>query len=453
MNNKYREVNNMNDIYLLPNAEKEIIDSYDEDIIITNRDGNIIKASQISGLHYDLTAKELLGQSVYDLETRGIFSPAITPLVLKQRKKVVLIQTTPTDKKILITGVPLFNQQHEVEFVISYSYEVSELLVIQEYLDGLEDEMSMVKDELALLREKSVAVEGIVQESKHMQQIITSVNKVAPINVSTIIYGESGVGKSTIAKLIHKTSAKGEGAFIEVNCAAIPDAIFDYELTGRSAQHSTQKTGYIQMAQSGTLYLQGVDELSLVSQTTLLKILQQVKQNVRIISSSEANLEELVANKKFREDLYYLLHIVPIHLKPLRERLEDLSVIIQDYVGHFTSLYKLDKRLSDDLLHELLHFEWAGNQLEVKNLMERLVVQSESQMITTDDLPIEYQRNDSEFDQLQIEGRTLPTILENVEKRVLLSARKRYKTTTEIAIALGISQPSVVRKLKKYANS
>lgn len=443
----------MRDIYLLPNAEEEVIDSYDEDIIVTNRDGKIIKVSQISGQHYDLTAKELLGQSVYDLEVRGVFSPAITPMVLKQRKKVILIQTTPHNKKILITGVPLYNQHHEVEFVISYSYEVSELLVIQEYLDELEDEMIVVKEELALLREKSVAVEGLVLESKHMKQTMDIVNKIAPIHVATVIYGESGVGKSTIAKLIHKNSAKSKGAFIEVNCAAIPDAIFEYELTGTTDRDSTQKTGYIQMAQSGTLYLQGVEELSLVSQTTLLKILQKEKQKVRIISSSEANLEERVANKKFREDLFYLLHVVPIHLKPLRERLEDLGVIIQNYIDHFTTLYKLDKRLSDDLFHELLHFEWAGNQLEVKNVMERLVVQSESHMITTDDLPISYQRKDTEFDKLPIEGRALPAILENVEKRVLLSARNRYKTTTEMAKALGISQPSVVRKLKKYTNS
>lgn len=438
----------MQSLYLLPNAEEEIIDSYDEDIIVTNRDGKIIKVTQISGLNYNLPAKDLLGQSVYELESKGIFSPAITPLVLQQKKKVALVQTTPNGRKVLITAIPLFNELHEVEFVISYSYEVSELLDLQEYLNELEDEMSTVKGELALLREVSLTVEGVISESKSMKQILKTVNKIAPLNVAVTLQGESGVGKSTIAKLIHKQSMMHEGPFIEINCGTIPEAIFERELVGGSET----KVGFLQMAQTGTLYLQGVDELSLASQTILLKALQRTNGNFRIVSSTEQQLESLMANKQFREDLFYLLHVVPIQIKPLRERLEDLSKIIQKYVDRYTTEYQVNTKLADNLFHELLHMEWSGNHLEVKNLMERLIVQNESAIITMDDLPIEYRGNDTGLDKLEIEGRTLPAILDNVEEKVLISAHKRYKTTTEMAKALGISQPSVVRKLKKYSN-
>src|SRR5699024_11122659 len=139
--------------YLMPNAEEEIIDTYDEDIIVTNRDGKIVKASHISGFYYDLAAKELVGQSVYELEARGIFTRAITPIVLKKKKKVAIVQVGANERKVLITGIPLFNELHEVEYVISYSYDVSELRALQEYLTELEGEMSTVKGELALLRE------------------------------------------------------------------------------------------------------------------------------------------------------------------------------------------------------------------------------------------------------------------------------------------------------------
>ncbi|WP_430789798.1 sigma 54-interacting transcriptional regulator [Virgibacillus flavescens] len=442
----------MKSLYLLPNAEEEIIDSYEEDIIITNREGKIIKVSQISGLKYNLSADDLLGQSVYELESKGIFSPAITPLVLKQKKKVALVQTTPSGSKVLITAIPLFNEQHEVEFVISYSYEVSELHDLQDYLNELEGEMSTVKGELALLREESLTVEGLVAESKSMKQILKTVNKIAPLDVSVTLQGEGGVGKSTIAKLIHNQSSRHKGPFIEVNCASIPDAIFENELVGGSAANSPQKIGYLQMAKTGTLYLQGVEELSLVSQSILMKALIVTKGNFRIVSSTELHLETLMAQKQFREDLFYFLHVVPIHIKPLRERLEDLSLIIQNYLNRYNAQYQVSKKLSDSLFHELLHLEWSGNHLEVKNLIERLIVQNETNSITKDDLPVEYRKNDSSMNTLDIDGRTLPAILEKIEEEVLINAQKRYKTTTEMAKVLGISQPSVVRKLKKYLN-
>lgn len=404
--------NTMNALYLLPNAEQEVIDSYDEDIMVTNRDGIIIKATHISGQQYGLAAKELLGQSVYELEAKGIFAPAITPPVLKQKKKVVLVQKTSTDRKVLITGIPLFNDKHEVEFVVSYSYDVSELLVLQDYLQELEGEISRVKGELTLLREKSLSFDGIISESRSMKQIMKTITKIAPLQVPVILQGENGVGKSTLAKLIHKQSTFRDGPFIEVNCATIPEAILEYELMGNLSSEASSKVGYMQMARSGTLYLQGVDELSLASQTTLLKAIQQHQGNFRIISSTEIDLEELMAEKHFREDLYYLLHVVPIQIEPLRERLEDLSKVIEKYLGKFCASYQVTKTLSDDLYHELLHLEWSGNHLEVKNLLERLVVQSESSVITKDDLPIEYRRRDADLNTLEIEGRTLPKILE-----------------------------------------
>ncbi|MFC4022229.1 sigma 54-interacting transcriptional regulator [Oceanobacillus longus] len=441
----------MVNLYLLPNAEEEVIDSYDEDIMVTNRDGKIIKVTHISGKQYGLSAEDLLGQSVYELEKKGVFSPAITPLVQKQKKKVVLVQSKQDGRKVLITGVPLFNENHEVEFVVSYSYEVSELLNLQDYLNEMEGEMSRVKEELETYREKSFNFGGFIAESKSMKQVMKAIKKAAPLKVPIHLQGENGVGKTTLAKLIHQESPWKDGPFIEVNCAAIPEAILAQELTGNLEERS-QKMGYFQLAASGTLYLEGVDELSLTSQSILLKAMRSHKSNFRLISSTEADMENLVANNGFREDLFYQLHVLPIQIKPLRERPEDLSEIILKYIEKFCTVYQLDRTLSNDLFHELLHLEWKGNQLEVKNLMERLVTESESTIITKEDLPINYRSNgDSKLDSLEIEGQTLTHILETVEEKVLINAKNHCKTTTEMAKMLGISQPSVVRKLKKYS--
>lgn len=440
----------MNDIYLLKNANEEIIDTNEEDIIITNRQGKIIKVTNISGSHYGMTPSDLLGQSVYDLEEQGIFSPAITPLVLKKKKKVITVQTTPEGRKILITGIPLFNEHHDIEYVLSYSYEVSELVTLQDYLGELNEEMLKVKSELEYLREASLNVDGFIAESESMKDLLQKVKKVAPYDVTVVIQGEYGVGKSKLAKFIHKNSNRKDGSFIEVNCSSLPDAIFESELFGRSSSGMSEKIGLLDMAKSGTLYLEGVNHLSLHAQHTLVKAIKQYSNEFRVIASTEESLKKLMEEKKFREDLYYELHVLPIYVLPLRERIEDLKYVIEQYRERFCDKYQLDKKFSRELYMALLDLEWTGNFFEIKNVIERIIVQSGSEILTLDDLPYEY-RNDIYVEDFKLNGEPLNVILENVEKKIILEVKKHSKTTTEMAEVLGISQPSVVRKLKKYS--
>src|SRR5690554_1396108 len=146
---------------LVPDAKEEVMAMHDEDIIITNREGRIIKVTELSGRHYGVAPQALLGRSIYELESEGVFTPAVTPLVIERKKKLVLVQETATGKKMLITGMPVFDEQREVEYVISYSYEVSELMVMKEYLETLESEMDRVKGELAHLRGRQLSIDGV----------------------------------------------------------------------------------------------------------------------------------------------------------------------------------------------------------------------------------------------------------------------------------------------------
>ena len=445
----------MTGFHLHPDSKQEIINTTEEDIIVTNHQGIIIKASKISGRHYDIDPAQLLGKSVYDLESEGIFSPAITPLVLKQKKKVVIVQTTPGGQKVLITGIPFFNEVSEIEFVISYSYEVSELLIIQNYLSELEHEMMLAKEELSLLRKEQLEIDGLIIENRSTRLAYESAQKVAPLDVSVVIYGEHGTGKSVMAKNIHKESTRSDGPFITIDCETIPEALFEQKLVGIA----NEKVGLLTLAHGGTLFLKGIDKLAPHLQASLAQILQKKKYcplyasdelslDVRVVSSSETQLNELPS---FQKDLYYILHIVPIELKPLRERKQDLSYLIPVYLHQFSLKHMLGRTLRDDVYHHLLNFEWPGNHDELMNVIERLVVQSTSSIITMGDLPTEY-RPYTEQGQynVELEGSSLPTILERVEKEVLINAQERYRTTTEIAKFLGISQPTVVRKLQKY---
>ena len=436
----------MNTLFLLPNTDEEIIDTYDEDIIVTTKEGRIIKASTLSGETYGVAPEELLGKSVYDLEAAGIFSPAITPLVLRKKKKVVLRQDTPSGRKVLITGIPLFNDRGDVEFVVSYSYDMSQLMVMKEYLENLESEMSKVKGELAHLRSQQLHIEGCIMESPSSSRALQTAIKMTQLEVPVVIHGEPGTGKTALAKFIHSQSIRRDSAFIEVNCSAIPESVFDISFTGLDGE------GYIGLAAGGTLVLNEIEQLSLSSQAALFKLLQQ-PHTARIITISHASIEEAVTAGHFREDLFYSLHLASIELKPLRERPDDLNQGISRFLEELNHTYNQQKTISDDLYFHLLQLSWKGNFRELRNVLERSFIESESPLISLDDLPITYQPDSDERIGFELDGKTLPHILESVEKKVLLNAQKRYRTTTEMANILGISQPSVVRKLKKYTST
>lgn len=454
----------MAQFHLTPNSVQEVLESHDEDVIVTNHEGIIVKATRISGDRYGIEAEDLIGKSVYDLEKKGIFSPAITPLVLKEKKKVVRIQKTKSGAKILITGMPFFNYQGEVDYVISYSYDVSELLVIQDYMKEIDYEMSKAQEEVQYLRRQLFTKKEFIIKSKSTTEAFKTAHRIASLDVSVVLYGEQGTGKTTIAKEIHKDSKRSNGAFMEVDCATIPESLLLSELVGEEENGKGTHTGLLAIAEGGTLFFKNIDRMTLYLQTKLLKILKERRfqplgsdsyysMNVRFISSTETNLQSSVDNQSFLNELYYLLNIVPIHLLPIRERIEDVSALIYHFLQVFCNKYHTEKMLTDRVFAQLLQFEWKGNIQELRYVMERLVVQSEGENIDIQALPHEYRLQEDELQEFNFEGETLPHILEQVEMQVINRAKNRYRTTTEMAKILGISQPSVVRKLKKYKNA
>ncbi|MBD7907314.1 sigma 54-interacting transcriptional regulator [Sporosarcina gallistercoris] len=454
----------MAQFHLTPNSVQEVLETHDEDVIVTNHKGIIMKATRISGQRYGIEAEDLIGKSVYDLEKEGIFSPAITPLVLKEKKKVVRIQETKSGSKILITGMPFFNYNGDVDYVISYSYDVSELLVIQDYMKEIEYEMSKVREEVQYLRNQMFSEKDFIMRSKSTQEAFKTAHRIAALDVSVILYGETGTGKSTIAKEIHKESTRGNGPFIELDCATIPESLMLKELVGERADNGTVIPGLLGIADGGTLFLKNIDRIALHLQTKLAKIVKEERfypigsvssrtLNVRFVSSTDSDLQDAVTHQTFLSELYYLLNIVPIHIDPLRERIEDVSALISHFLKIFSLKYKSDKMVTEQVFAQLLQLEWRGNIQELRHVIERMVVQSEGKVIDVNDLPFEYRLSEDEFPEFNFEGETLPDILEQVEMQVINRAKKRYRTTTEMAKILGISQPSVVRKLKKYTQT
>ncbi|MBN8192265.1 sigma 54-interacting transcriptional regulator [Bacillus sp. NTK074B] len=448
------------------NENEAILHSLQDDILVTNTDGIILKVSEATGGIYNVKSEDMIGKSVYDLEKEGIFTPLLTPLVLKEKKKVTLVQTSKEGKKLLVTGIPVFHEDGQLVRVVSYSHDVTELLNMKKYLMDMEDEMERVKSELEILRSRHYYSEGITATSDEMKRVLQVALQVADVDVNVLLLGESGVGKSHIAKFIHNKSQRKMGPFIEVNCGAIPESLFEAEFFGYEPGSFTGadrkgKVGLAELAEGGTLFLDEIGELSQSNQVKILKFVQekqfyrvggtkQRKVDFRVLAATNRDLEVAIEKREFRQDLFFRLNVVPITIPPLRERTSDIITLIDYFVNYFCEKYQRQRTVDEAVVHQLLIQEWKGNVRELMNVIERLIVTSSKQLIEMENLPGQYIQQSGHLSGLAHEGQSLTDILEAVEEQVLKKARDKHKTTTQMAQSLGISQPSVVRKLKKY---
>lgn len=255
-----------------------------------------------------------------------------------------------------------------------------------------------VQEENIYLKTTFMKDEIILGNSAPIKKLLEDIDKVAPTNSWVLITGENGSGKELVAKLIHKKSKRNDKPFIDVNCAAIPEELIESELFGHEKGSFTgaieQKKGKFDLANGGTLFLDEIGDMSLKTQAKILRILQEqkfervgghnvIKVDVRVIAATNKDLIEEINNGNFREDLYYRLNVVPLHVPPLRERKEDIPVLAKYFLNKFSIEHSgYARRLSDEAINMLLKNNWKGNVRELKNLMERIVILEDSDIIT-----------------------------------------------------------------------
>lgn len=309
----------------------------------------------------------------------------------------------------------------------------------------------------------------IVGRSEAMQRIFNMVRKIAATDSTVYIHGESGTGKELIAHAIHKHSHRGQGPFIKVNCSALAESLLESELFGHEKGAFTgaikRKLGRFELADGGTLFLDEIGDISATTQLKLLRVLQErqiervggeetVKVDVRVVTATNKDLKAEVEAGRFREDLFYRLHIIPLDLPPLRERREDVPLLIDHFVQ------KLAKRtrsqvegLSQDALQLLMRYPWPGNVRELENVIEHAMVFAEGDKIQAQDLPpIVSGRHQDDLLQIPDGDRALPDILDALEHQLILRAFKKAKgVKTETARLLGIKPSALYYKLEKYS--
>ncbi|HZG16286.1 MAG TPA: sigma 54-interacting transcriptional regulator [Candidatus Bathyarchaeia archaeon] len=443
-----------------------------DNIVITDGKGIVLRASPNCKVIYGKDVSFLIGKSVLQLETEGIFSPSVTRMVLDEHKEIQVMQHTTTGRVVMATGFPVMNELGEIIRVISFSHDLTEIENLKEEYEELQTKMGHYQSVINELREKEDCTEEIVVKSKTIQRIWELVQRVAKSDANVVFYGESGVGKNVFAHGLHNKSDRKKETYIEVNCGAIPESLFESEMFGYEAGSFTGankngKHGLIELADKGTLFLDEIGELPLSVQAKLLKVLQEKKVtrvggvkaksiDFRLVASTNQDLKEMVSQGKFRQDLYYRLNVIPIHIPPLRERKEDIAMLAHYHLKKCNEKNGTNKLLDVATIDQLISYHWPGNVRELENLIERLVITTETKVIYPDQLPFYIpQRNrhqylERSFDHTEDRGKTLQEILEEVESRHLKRAYMQYKTTYDIAEHLGLSQPTVVRKLKKY---
>lgn len=438
-----------------------IIDSIYTDVVITNRDGLIVYANEGTNRLFGMIKDELIGLSVYDLENEGVFSPSITRLVLETKSKQTIMQHTNTGKKLLITGNFIYDENNEVEYIACYSQDITELEEMKRYVAKVEKELNKLQLELSAFKLKEEKNNRFVALSKKTTLILNQAEQVAPTDASIFITGETGVGKSYLANFIHKLSGR-KGKLVEINCGSIPDNLLEAELFGYVAgaftgASSKGKKGLVEEAEGGTLFLDEIGELPLNLQTKLLTLIQNKtfyrigdtkpkSVDFRIITATNIDIERKLKEGLFRADLYFRLSVILLHLPSLSERPEDLFELIKVYMAHFNHKYEKEKELSKEALNNLMVYSWPGNVRELANIIERIIITTKEDVLENRHLPFKFLSANEEI----VIGSSLPQLMEQYETSILKSAKEGGRSTTEIAALLGVSQPTIVRKLQKY---
>lgn len=437
----------------------------ENDVTLTDEKGIVLRVSDSYEEHYGVSKEEIVGKSVFELEQKGIFRPSVTVAVLKEKKKITVLQVNKKGDKVLTTGVPILDEEGAIEHVISFnSIDIAEVTSLYDNYSKLTSLMREYSEEIRHLRVRELGDKSLVVKSKEMSDINDLVLQIAEIDANVLITGETGVGKSMIAKVLHQTSNRSEGPFIEINCGTIPPTLIESELFGYekgafTGASNKGKKGKIELANEGTLFLDEIGELPLDMQIKLLQVIQQkvisriggldkIKVDFRLVAATNKELEKAIQKGEFREDLYYRLSVIDINIPPLRERQDDIVPLIVNFLGKFNTLYQKDISISSDALMLLENYEWPGNIRQVENFIERLVVTFKGKLAQVQDLPKEFQVVRSK--NINLSSGSLSHLLAEYEKEIFVDAFNKYKTSIAVGKALGVSQTTAARKLRKY---
>jgi TyrR family helix-turn-helix protein len=432
----------------------KILDHSSDEIFVLDGDQRILYVNKVCERHYGLKPTDVIGKYNLDLFEKGYWKPSIVPEVYKRKKPCHIKQQTYIGAELMTSAIPLLNDEGDIELVVITATESQTYKMLKAKETSIESKAT----------QEDIETGRIVTNSGKINRILTFCEKVAPTDSTILIQGESGTGKGVFAHFIHRISKRKSGPFLTINCAAIPEELLESELFGYSkgaftGASKTGKPGLIEGANGGTVFLDEIGEMPLALQAKLLQVIQEKqfipvgsseikKVDIRIVTATNRDLIEMVNDKRFREDLFYRLNVIDVHLPPLRERKEDIIPLTYNFLNKFNKKYHENKVISEECLNILVHYSWPGNVRQLENLIERLVVISDS-IIQVADLPYMITGNVEQITHLALPS-SLDKAIDETKRTLIRRSYQTYKSSRKVAKDLDISQTKASKLIREY---
>jgi PAS domain S-box-containing protein len=443
-----------------------IINSVHDGILIADNQGWVLFVNKAFETLTGVNSQEILGSNVKTNLKNGLYSDTVVGDVLATKREVTKMIRFDQEE-LMVTGIPIMDRKGEPEKIVCTVQNLSELNKMRERLEKSKALNINYERKIMELTSGKTISRSLVGNSAALEAVAQAIQKVSDVDVTVLITGESGTGKGVVAELIHELSSRKEkGAFIHINCGAIPENLMESELFGYEKGAFTGakkegKPGLIELAHQGTLFLDEIGELPLNMQVKFLHVLQNkeairvggtkpYRSDVRFVAANHRNLEELCRKGLFRYDLYYRLNVVPIPIPPLRERKTDILALTRHFLQLFNEKYGTNKSISASVLDYLENYSWPGNVRELENIIERMVIMSPGPVISPDDLPAKIRESGLIPLNPDFTGETLKSILLKTEEAVIRRTLEKTSTLAEAADVLGIDLSTLTRKKQKY---
>lgn len=436
-------------------------------VYITDGEGNTLFLNDESCKTGGLTREEVLGKNMKELEEMRFVENSASLKVLESGKSEEIIQNLGDGDKVYVTGMPLYHDD-DIDIVVCTERNITETLTLKELLKERDKESAKIKEEIEYLKKQNITMWGnMIAEDEATKQLTEKALRIAKLDTTVLLTGESGTGKEVFANFIYQNSSRVGKPFVKVNCAAIPENLmesefFGYEKGAFTGADKKGKVGLFEMANHGTLFLDEIGDIPIHMQSKLLRAIQEreimhvggdrsIPIDIRLITATNIDLKKAVARGDFRGDLYYRLNVMPIELAPLKGRKKDIKALATYFVKAFNKDYKLNKKISEEAIEVLQKFHWPGNIRELENIMERIMISFDGEIITKAQVErVLGATAESDVDLSTIEGKSMTQLLEDYERHILEEMLSKYKKASEVGRMLKMNKSTLSRRLSKY---